>query len=83
MTTANCITQVLHEVHVKYPDYITHDSIKITKSAARTARSSAKSVLGVIHDIHMLACSHFVVCTHTSNVSITCSLLGWAGDFHG
>jgi len=60
--------EVLNEVHAKYPDYTTYDSIKITESAATTARSSAESVLGVIHDVHLLACTHFVVCTHTSNI---------------
>ena len=63
--------QVLKEVHAKYPDYIIHDNLKVVESAKETLRKSEESVLGVIHDIHLLSCTNFVVCTHSSNVSHT------------
>ena len=59
---------MLIECHKKYPEYTIYDNLNIAKSAAKRLRDSEESLLGVIQDIHMLATTNYVVCTHTSNV---------------
>jgi len=60
--------KVLIECHKKYPEYTIYDNLNIAKSAAKRLRDSEESLLGVIQDIHMLATTNYVVCTHTSNI---------------
>ena len=66
------IIQILEECHLKFPEYTIYDNMEIAESAAKASRATEESLLGVIHDIHMLSLTDFVVCTHSSNVRTDC-----------
>ena len=65
---------VIKECQKKYPHYTIYNSLENAKSATKEngERYTEASLLGMIHDVHMLSLARFVVCTHTSN---TCRLL--------
>jgi len=60
--------KILEECHLKFPEYTIYDNMEIAESAAKASRATEESLLGVIHDIHMLSLTDFVVCTHSSNI---------------
>ena len=64
------IFKVLKECREKYPQYTVNDNMENAQLASKENRALEQSVLGVMLDIHMLSLTNYVVCTHTSNVSI-------------
>lgn len=63
--------KVLEEAKDKYPHYEILGDPSISKTAAVSSRYTDTSLNGIIIDIHMLSMSDFVVCTFSSQVSLS------------
>lgn len=63
--------KVLIDAKSKYPNYEVLGDPNISKSAAISTRYSDSSLFGIINDIHMLAMSDYLVCTFSSQVSLS------------
>eukprot|EP00092_Neocalanus_flemingeri_P008733 GFUD01009404.1.p1 GENE.GFUD01009404.1~~GFUD01009404.1.p1 ORF type:complete len:498 (+),score=100.02 GFUD01009404.1:221-1495(+) len=60
--------QVLEESHEKYPQYTIYDNHNISSEASKVEAYSEESLIGILHDIHMLSLTDYVVCTLSSGI---------------
>lgn len=63
--------KVITDAKEKYPHYEILGDPLISKTAAVTSRYSGISLNGIIIDIHMLSMSDYLVCTFSSQVSLS------------
>eukprot|EP00092_Neocalanus_flemingeri_P051889 GFUD01060475.1.p1 GENE.GFUD01060475.1~~GFUD01060475.1.p1 ORF type:complete len:495 (-),score=114.38 GFUD01060475.1:11-1279(-) len=57
--------QILEECHEKYPQYTIYDNLNISSEATGYTEASR---IGILHDVHMLSLTDYVVCTMSSNI---------------